>query len=302
MSAAAASADHTRGSILLEEAEVLAHDAHPGAQRILRLHSPRVAAAAQPGSFVHLRCDERLPMRRPMSIMRADAEAGWLEMLYKVVGTGTGLLAERVPGDRISVLGPIGRGFNPDPKRPLALLLGGGVGIQTMLFLAERLLEQTEVRPLVLMGSEAPFPFATRPSTILVGGMPAGVIAGIKLLDDWGVPSRLASLQGFPGCHEGYVTDLARAWLDSIDSELRQREVAVYACGPTPMLRATASLAADYGVPCQVSLEEFMACAVGGCAGCAVQVRTAEGDAMKRVCVDGPVFAGADIVWEAIPH
>ena len=291
-----------RGSILLEEAEVLAHDAYPGEQRILRLQAPRIAAAALPGSFVHLRCAAHLAMRRPMSVMRADAAAGWLEMLYKVVGAGTALLSERVPGERLSVLGPIGRGFEPDPSRPLALLLGGGVGIPPMLFLAERMLDVDGPRPLVLMGSEAPFPFATRPSTIVVDGMPPGVIAGIKLLDDWGVPSRLASLQGFPGCHDGYVTDLARAWLEALEPEVRARDVAIYACGPTPMLRAAAALAADFGLPCQVSLEEFMACAVGGCAGCAVQVRGTGGDAMKRVCVDGPVFEGADIVWEAIPH
>ena len=302
MSGAAAATDDTRGSILLEEAEVLANDAFAGGQYVMRMLVPRIARRAEPGCFVHLRCDTRLAMRRPMSIMRADAESGWVEMLYKQVGAGTSLLAERRPGDRMSVLGPIGRGFRSDPARPLALLMGGGVGIPPMLFLAERMVERGEARPLVLMGSEVPFPFATRPSTIVVDGMPAGVIAGITLLDDWGVPSRLASLQGFPGCHDGYVTDLARAWLERLDAGVRQREVAVYACGPTPMLRAVTDLAADFGLPCQVSLEEYMACAVGGCAGCTVQVRTAEGDAMRRVCVDGPVFEGGQVVWQSVPQ
>ena len=71
----------------------------------------------------------------------------------------------------------------------------------------------------------------------------------------------------------------------------------VFTCGPTPMLKAVAELAAEYDVPCQVSLEEFMACAVGGCAGCTVEVTTPEGPAMKRVCVDGPVFDAATVVW-----
>ena len=71
----------------------------------------------------------------------------------------------------------------------------------------------------------------------------------------------------------------------------------MYACGPTPMLAATARLAAEYGLPCQVSLEEHMACAVGGCAGCTVRVRTEHGPAMKRVCVDGPVFEAGSVVW-----
>ena len=111
----------------------------------------------------------------------------------------------------------------------------------------------------------------------------------MPLLDDWGIPSRLASLQGYSGCHQGYVTDLARHWLDALDAAEREA-VSLYACGPHPMLAATASLAAEYGLPCQVSLEEYMACAVGGCAGCTVPVHTDEGLAMKRVCVDGPVF------------
>jgi len=119
----------------------------------------------------------------------------------------------------------------------------------------------------------------------------------MPLLEDWGVPSRLTSQAGFEGCFEGYVTDLAAKWLDSLAPEqLAQTEI--YACGPTPMLKAVAAQAEKYGVPCQVSLEEFMACAVGGCAGCAVKIETAEGLAMKRVCVDGPVFDASTVVWD----
>ena len=84
--------------------------------------------------------------------------------------------------------------------------------------------------------------------------------------------------------------------------EVERARVALYTCGPTPMLEAAARLAAEYALPCQVSLEEFMACAVGGCAGCTVRVRSDGADAMKRVCVDGPVFAADTVVWEAMPH
>jgi len=147
---------------------------------------------------------------------------------------------------------------------------------------------------LVLMGSEVPFPFKTRPSTILLPGMPDGVIGCMPLMEDWNIPSRLASQQGYPGCYDGYVSDLARRWLESLDKKVLL-EVEIFACGPTPMLKATAHLAQEFGIPSQVSLEEFMACAVGGCAGCVVEVRTADGPAMKRVCVDGPVFDGANV-------
>jgi len=280
-----------RATIFLEDAEVLAHEGFEGNQFILRLKAPQCARHATPGSFVHLTCDPLLPMRRPLSIMRANAERETIDLLYKTVGRGLDVLSKRRVGDRVSCLGPIGNGFVPHADRPLALLLGGGVGIPPMVFLAEALRERTDAewKPLVLMGSEVPFPFRARPSTILVPGIPDGAIACMPLLDEWGIPSRLASLAGYAGCYEGYVTDLAAAWLQSLDAATLAR-VEMFACGPTVMLKAAATVARRFNIPCQVSLEEFMACAVGGCAGCAVRVETPQGPAMKRVCVDGPVF------------
>jgi dihydroorotate dehydrogenase electron transfer subunit len=280
-----------RGTIFVEDAELLSQQEYPGKQFVIRLRAPKCAAAATPGSFAHLTCDPLLPMRRPLSIQRVDAAAGWVEILYKIVGPGLEALSKQPIGATLSVLGPIGNGFKPSPARPRTLLVGGGVGIPPMVFLAESLKARGDAtwQPLVLMGSESPFPFQTRPSTILLPGIPDGVIACMPLLDSWGVPSRLATLAGFPGCFDGYVTDLAAAWLASLDAQTLA-EVEMFACGPTPMLQATARVARRFGVPCQVSLEEFMACAVGGCAGCAVPVVTDAGLAMKRVCVDGPVF------------
>lgn len=291
MSAAATAGKAQRGTICLEDARLLARQAFAGDQYILRLEAPKCAARATPGSFVHISCDPDIPMRRPLSIMRTDPDKGWIDLLFKIVGNGLAALAERKVGDTLSMLGPIGHGFEPHPARPLTLLIGGGVGIPPMVFLAERLAARDDApwQPLVLMGSEIPFPFDTRPSTIIVPGMPDGVIAAMPPLDAIGVPSRLASKSGFPGCHDGFVTQLADEWLHTLPHE-RRAEVEIFACGPTPMLEATARLARKYELPCQVSLEEFMACAVGGCAGCAVQVETGDGPAMKRVCVDGPVF------------
>ncbi len=291
MSYAVASRAHRDTIFLEDDATVVSHEAFAGEQFVLRLNAPRTAAAAKPGSFAHISCDTDLPMRRPLSIMRANAAEGWIDILYKIVGPGLKLLSQKRAGDRISVLGPIGKGFTPHPERPRTLLVGGGVGIPPMIFLAESLLENDAAKwsPLVLMGSEIPFPFRLKPSTLLTPGIPDGVIAGMPLLDEWGIASRLASFGEFPGCYHGYVTDLAAEWLKSLDPEVLA-EVEMFACGPTPMLQATARVARRFGVPCQVSLEEFMACAVGGCAGCAVEVMTPEGPAMKRVCVDGPVF------------
>lgn len=280
-----------RGTILVEDAEILNVTGYAGDQWVMRVHAPRIAARAEPGSFAHLTVDAALPMRRPLSIMRASPEDGWIDFLFKVFGEGTRLLAARVAGEHISVMGPIGKPFVLDPARPRPLLLGGGVGIPPMVFVADRLRADRAAtwKPLVLMGSEVPFPFAARPSAVMVPGMPDGVIACMPLLEDWGIPSRLASLQGYAGCFEGYITDLARTWLQSLD-EPGRNEVQLLGCGPTPMLKAVAALAREFDLPCQVSLEEYMACAVGGCAGCVVEVQTPAGPAMKRVCVDGPVF------------
>ncbi|MEX2260266.1 MAG: hypothetical protein WD672_16325, partial [Woeseia sp.] len=173
--------------------------------------------------------------------------------------------------------------------------IGGGVGIPPMIFLAETLKHDPRAfSPLVLMGSELPFPFECAPSARRLQWLPEHVVSAMSLLESWDIPSRLASLGGFDGCLQGYVTELASLWLSSrSESELAQTEI--FSCGPTPMLKAVAAVAREYGVPCQVSLEEYMACAVGGCAGCTVLVQEDEGPAMKRVCVDGPVFDAARV-------
>lgn len=279
-----------RDTLVVEKAEILAHQAYAGDQYIMRLQAPVIAARALPGSFAHIQCDPLRPMRRPISIMRCDGNAGWVDFLYKAFGEGTQLLAQRKVGDSIDLIGPIGRPFTLHTEQPRPLLIGGGVGIPPMIFLAEAIHRQhSGIQPFVIMGSEVPFPFQAQPSMIMVPGMPDGVIAGMPLLEDWHIASRLTSLQGYPGCHEGYVTDLARLYLDAL-SEAERNKVEIFSCGPHAMLAAVARLARDYQLPCQVSLEEYMACAVGGCAGCTVKIATENGPAMKRVCVDGPVF------------
>lgn len=277
-----------RGSILVEDAEILSHQAFDGAQYVMRVQAPGCAARTKPGQFAHLTVDPQRPMRRPISIMRVSPEQGWVDFLYKAIGEGTELLAQRKVGETISLLGPIGVPFDIKEKRPL--LIGGGVGMPPMIAIAEAI-KGSEQTPFVILGSEVPFPFQQVPSQIMLPGMPDGVIGAMPLLEDWGIASRLASLQGYPGVHEGYVTDLARHWLDGL-SDAARAEVGLYACGPHPMLEAVVNLAREYQLPVQVSLEEFMACAVGGCAGCVVEVDTEQGPAMKRVCVDGPVFDG----------
>ena len=125
------------------------------------------------------------------------------------------------------MLAPIGRGFAPDPARPRLLALGGGVGIPPMIFLADQLRARPELKMLVLMGSEVPFPFELVASRLEVPGASAEASHAVALLERWGVPSRLASNAGLPGCHRGYITDLARGWLATLTPQARARDAGV---------------------------------------------------------------------------
>ena len=288
-------AQANRGTIFVEDAVLTEVHEFPGQQFVLRLMAPKCARDATAGSFVHVRCDDALPMRRPLSIMRASGEEGWIEILFKIVGEGLRSLGKRKPGESVSLLGPIGKGFEPHAERPRTLLIGGGVGIPPLIFLAEHLRRAaSDWHPMVLMGSELPFPFNSARSVLPIDWLPNDIDSTLVLLENWKIPARLASLCGFAGCFAGLVTDLARNYLEAQSTpQLAQTEI--FSCGPTPMLQAVAALATEFKLPCQVSLEEYMACAVGACAGCTVLVQTDEGPAMKRVCVDGPVFDAATV-------
>lgn len=286
-----------RGTIHLEDAEIIAHTAHPGEQFVLTVRAPECARTATAGSFAHIRCDTDIPMRRPLSIMAADPVSGHVEFLYKIVGRGLQALSRQPAGARLSILGPIGNGFQTTADKPRKLMVGGGVGVPPMLFLAAQLAAGDALDKqdsLVLMGSEVPFPFPVQASALAANGLDAGATHGLSELEDLGMPSRLASLQGYPGVYKGYVTELARQWLATL-STAQRAATEMFACGPEPMLAAAAQVAREFNVDCQLCLEEFMACAVGGCAGCTVPVYGPEGTAMKRVCVDGPVFAAEAI-------
>lgn len=282
------------GSILVERARVKRHDRHPGAQHVLAFAAPQIADRAAPGSFLHMDCGPEWLLRRPMSIMSAAPESGEVEILFKEVGHGTLGLAALEAGDETELIGPIGNWFTNITGRPRRLLVGGGVGIPPMIYYAEALVATGEAPPLVLAGSELPFPFALQKATLDLPGAEMAEARALTRLEALGIPNRLASLAEIPGSYRGFVTALAERVIAATPPAERE-QIALYACGPTPMLAAAAALARRYDLPCQVSLEEYMACAVGGCAGCTVEVATPDGPAMKRVCVDGPVFEAASV-------
>ncbi len=218
ITAAQKDAQRNRNTIFVEDGEILGIDEFPGDQFIMHIRAPKCAVAAQPGSFVHVTCDYTLPLRRPLSIMRVENDC--IDILYKIVGDGLRWLSKKRPGDLISVLGPIGQPFRPSAKRPKPLLIGGGVGIPPMVFIADYLRQhEGSWEALAILGSELPFPFEVRKSTVNMPWVDEQVSATMPLLEDWGIPCRLATLAGFDGCFDGYVTDLADRWLATLYGE-----------------------------------------------------------------------------------
>ena len=275
-----------RDTISVNDCQVLAHYQFEADQYIITLESKEIADSTRPGQFVHLSVSGMLAMRRPISVMSVDADNGTFDLLYKIVGEGTKQLADRKIGDVLSVIGPIGNGFELTDRK-IPLLIGGGVGMPPMIAIAQKIKDNAYYNPYVILGSEVPFPFEASQSSL--NGFNSSKFYTMPLLEEWRVPCGLASLQDYEGVYKGYVTDLAREYLDSLSSS-DLKEVEIFTCGPNPMLEAVSKLSNEYNLPCQASLEEYMACAVGGCAGCVVEVATENGPAMKRVCVDGPVF------------
>jgi dihydroorotate dehydrogenase electron transfer subunit len=287
-------ADTLRNRIFEEQAKILVHVEHPGDQWVMRLHAPKIAAHAEPGQFVHLRVSAERPLRRPISIMLVDGDKGTIDLLYKVVGEGTGLLAQRKNGETLAVMGPIGVPFDLSDATRRYVLIGGGVGIPPMIFVADRLQNKADV--VLFAGSEVEFPFALQPAQDLLPGIGGNTILTIRSLAERGIACRLASNAGLYGCYEGHVPDLARHYLQALSAEERQRCV-LLSCGPHPMLHAVARLGRELDIPAWLSLEEHMACAIGGCAGCVVKTLEDGQEHYRRVCVDGPVFP-ADILPE----
>lgn len=238
----------------------------------LTLFAPRLSNAAEPGQFVMAACGPSLDplLRRPFSIHDVNQDNGCLQLLFKVVGQGTRLLSTLQVGDSVSLLGPLGQGFKRMPKGPVCLV-GGGMGIAPLLYLAKRLTEQSALKSTcaVLLGA--------RTRTDLHFLEPAFRALGCS--------TYLATDDGSLG-HHGLVSDLLPAAL----SGMRK----VYVCGPLQMMATVARLCQAAQVPCEVSLETHMACGLGACLGCAIP---AGPNQYKHVCKHGPVFAAEEVVW-----
>jgi dihydroorotate dehydrogenase electron transfer subunit len=264
------------------DARIIAHDALNADHFLLTLEAPRIARAARPGQFVMLQVHGGLDplLRRPMSVCRIpDRGRRRIEVLYKVVGRGTRLLSAQRPGTRLMTLGPLGNGFRIPPvarsrrAAPPVVMVAGGIGIAVFPFLVDALRRR---------GRRA----------ILVWG--ARTARDLVELDAFGVRGlevRVATEDGSRGTR-GLVTRVLEPLLAGAGPRPD-----LFACGPTPMLRAVGGMAVAAGAPCQLALESQMPCGIGVCLGCVVPCTgDAAGPVFRRVCTEGPVFRAGEVV------
>ncbi len=247
------------------EARVVSQESLADGVFSMWIQADEAAGAAHPGQFVSIytRDPSRL-LPRPISICEADAVGGRLRVVYRVAGGGTQEFSRYQEGDPVAILGPLGNGFPLGPAKE-ALVIGGGIGIPPMLELAKRLQCKKEIvlgyRDTVFLDEEF---------------KPYGSV-------------HVATEDGSAGT-KGNV-------LDVVQGQALEAGV-IYACGPTPMLRALKAYAAVRGIACYISLEERMACGIGACLACVC--KTGETDRHshvhnRRICKDGPVFPAQEV-------
>lgn len=236
---------------------------------LLSLEAPELARTASPGEFVMLSCGEGYDnfLRRPMSIHQVDRSKGQVDILYQIRGKGTDWLSKRTSGDRLSLLGPLGSGYTCSGPAGKGLLVGAGVGVAPLLFLASELADR-QWELVILMGARSE----------------AGILRPRAFMEYGEV--KLATEDGSAGM-QGTILDLATDELENATFDM------IFSCGSLPVLRGVQELSRQKGIPAELSLDERMACGVGACVGCVCQ--GADGSYLK-VCQDGPVFSAEEVI------
>ena len=252
---------------LVVEAQVVENRDLGNEVKELVLYAPEIASQAVAGQFLHIRVANATYhplLRRPLSISGIDAEAGTVSTIYRIVGHGTACLATLHKNDVVDCMGPLGNGFSILGKRPL--LVGGGMGLAPLVCLA---------------GALCP-----RPMEVLMGGRTKEEMFWTAMFTDMCQNLHITTDDGSLGS-QGVTLDLLPELLQTGNFDM------IYTCGPHVMMNGVAKIAKEYGVPCQVSLEEYMACGVGGCLSCTC---AANDGTRKKVCTDGPVFWAEEVV------
>lgn len=266
-------------------AEVIANTHLAADYNVVTFAAPAITELAQPGQFVMVKTSNGLDplLRRPFSIFEhvrdADGAPRGISILNKRVGVGTRLLHDVRPGDRLSVLGPLGQPFVPVHPPAEGWMVAGGVGLAPFASLAESL---------VARGTS---------TTLFYGGRAAADIYYERFFESLGVRLVVTTEDGSRGERGRVTVPLERELLERAPDQ----PVAIYACGPTPMMRAVAALGRLAHRPVYVSLEPVMGCGMGGCYSCVAPVRQADGSAhFVRSCIDGPVFDASTLIWDQL--
>ncbi len=254
--------------------QIIANERDTDSYFRLVVYAPQIAPLIQPGQFAHVRI---LPMkdallRRPFSIFQATADT--FSILYKTVGKGTEVLARMRAGDELSVIAPLGHGFTVPPAGgETPLLVAGGYGMAAMFLLAQR---------------------SPQTGIVFVGGRRRVDILCEREFAAIGWEVRSATEDGSHG-EQGLVTaPLTR----ELQKRLPGRKI--FACGPTPMLKAVGRLADEFALSAELSMDEHMCCGVGTCLTCVIPVQSGDGWEYQRTCTEGPVFDSRQIVWEVV--
>lgn len=265
-------------------AEVMANTQLSPDYNVIALSAPEIARVAQPGQFVMIRTQPGLDplLRRPFSIFERlrDGSGAFtgLSLLNKRVGVGTSQLFSAREGDRVGVLGPLGRPFSPVDPPAEAWMVAGGVGLAPFVTLAEALAERRT------------------PMRLFYGARTAADLYYADWFERLGATLHLTTEDGSRGDRGRVTIPLLRA----LETTAASQNVALYACGPTPMMRAIANAAETHDRTVAVSLEPVMGCGMGGCYSCVVPVRRGNGRQFVRACLEGPVFDGRTLVWDAL--
>lgn len=254
---------YTQGKYIITEKSALARNIYS-----FTVSCPEIAQVAVPGQFVHIRIGS-FTLRRPISICGIDPAKGTLRFVFEIRGEGTSEIAKLNVGDVIDMLAPLGHGFTVNPDFKKVVLIGGGIGTPPMLPLAAAYSEK----------STAISGFRNASAVILQEDFAAAGAETILCTDD-----------GSAGIH-GFVTQPLEELVKNGGID------AVFACGPTPMLKRIAEICKKNSVYCEISLEERMACGIGACLGCACKTKRNDEEYFAHVCKDGPVFKAEEVLW-----
>jgi len=266
-----------------EKCRILDHQKLSPKYLKLILSSAYISSHAEPGQFINVRCGEGYEplLRRPFSLHRISKEHKTFELLYEIVGEGTERLSRYTVGGEIDVLGPLGEGFKIDPKKQIAVLAGGGMGVAPLLALAEQIAQDK----LLTTHTYALY--------IMIGGKNRDCVLCEEDFRKVSDQVLTATDDGSYG-KKGLITDLLLDFLDNQLPTSNFQKTTIYACGPKAMLRAISEIAYQKRIDCQISTEEHMACGIGACKGCPTKTKSG----LKMVCKDGPVFDAKEIIWE----